>query len=88
MNKVIFTGPTQYLGEWHFTRGKIYDMNTGPTPKNPNNLSINRFYIISDNDKNFYMNSVDIHMLMRLCNVYDIPLATNYATATILIKSK
>ena len=46
MNKVIFTGPTQYLGEWHFTRGKIYDMNTGPTPKNPNNLSINRFYII------------------------------------------
>jgi methylglyoxal synthase len=32
--------------------------------------------------------SVDIHMLMRLCNVYDIPLATNYATATILIKSE
>jgi hypothetical protein len=32
--------------------------------------------------------SVDIHMLMRLCNVYDIPLATNYATATRLIKSE
>ena len=31
--------------------------------------------------------SVDIHMLMRLCNVYDIPLATNYATAARLIKS-
>jgi len=29
---------------------------------------------------------VDIHMLMRLCNVYDIPLATNYATAKFLIK--
>ena len=30
--------------------------------------------------------AVDIHMLMRLCNVYDIPLATNYATASRLIK--
>jgi methylglyoxal synthase len=29
---------------------------------------------------------VDIHMLMRLCNVYDIPLVTNYATASYLIK--
>ena len=24
---------------------------------------------------------VDIHMLMRLCNVYDVPLATNYSTS-------
>ena len=32
--------------------------------------------------------AVDIHMLMRLCNVYDIPLATNYSTANILIKSE
>jgi len=30
---------------------------------------------------------VDIHMLMRLCNVYDIPLATNYSTASSLIKA-
>jgi methylglyoxal synthase len=29
---------------------------------------------------------VDIHMLMRLCNVYDVPLATNYSTAKYLIK--
>ena len=29
---------------------------------------------------------VDIHMLMRLCNVYDIPLATNYSTAKHIIK--
>ena len=29
---------------------------------------------------------VDIHMLMRLCNVYDIPLVTNYSTASYLIK--
>jgi methylglyoxal synthase len=30
---------------------------------------------------------VDIHMLMRLCNVYDIPLATNYSTAKHIIKN-
>jgi methylglyoxal synthase len=30
---------------------------------------------------------VDIHMLMRLCNVYDIPLATNYSTAKMVIDS-
>jgi methylglyoxal synthase len=30
---------------------------------------------------------VDIHMLMRLCNVYDIALATNYSTASKLIKT-
>ncbi len=30
---------------------------------------------------------VDIHMLLRLCNVYDVPLATNYSTAKHLINS-
>jgi methylglyoxal synthase len=29
---------------------------------------------------------VDISMLMRLCDVHDIPLATNYKTGHILIK--
>ena len=29
----------------------------------------------------------DIFMLMRLCDVYDVPLATNPATATLLFKS-
>lgn len=29
---------------------------------------------------------VDISMLMRLCDVHDIPLATNYRTASYLIK--
>jgi methylglyoxal synthase len=28
---------------------------------------------------------VDIHMLQRLCNVYDVPLATNYTTAKYII---
>jgi methylglyoxal synthase len=30
---------------------------------------------------------VDIHMLLRLCNVWDIPLATNYSTASRIIKT-
>ena len=30
---------------------------------------------------------VDVHMLMRLCNVWDIPLATNYSTASRLIRT-
>jgi len=30
---------------------------------------------------------VDIHMLLRLCNVYDVPLATNYSTASKLIQA-
>ena len=29
---------------------------------------------------------VDVQMLMRLCNVHDVPLATNYRTASYLIK--
>ena len=33
-----------------------------------------------------HAHEVDIHMLMRLCNVYDVPLATNYHTANYLIK--
>ncbi len=29
---------------------------------------------------------VDVNMLLRICNVYNIPLATNYMTASYLIK--
>lgn len=29
---------------------------------------------------------VDVNMLLRVCNVYNIPLATNYATASLLIE--
>jgi methylglyoxal synthase len=30
---------------------------------------------------------VDVSMLLRICNVHDIPLATNYSTASKLIES-
>jgi methylglyoxal synthase len=30
---------------------------------------------------------VDVQMLLRLCNVWNIPIATNYATASLLIKA-
>ena len=30
---------------------------------------------------------VDVNMLLRICNVYDVPLATNYNTARLLISS-
>lgn len=30
---------------------------------------------------------VDVLMLMRICNVYNVPIATNYATASLLIKA-
>lgn len=30
---------------------------------------------------------VDIHMLLRLCNVHDIPLGTNYSTASRIVRT-
>ena len=33
-----------------------------------------------------HAHEVDIHMLLRLCNVYDIPLATNEATAECVVQ--
>lgn len=30
---------------------------------------------------------VDVSMLLRICNVYDVPLATNYSTAALLAKA-
>jgi methylglyoxal synthase len=31
---------------------------------------------------------VDVQMLLRICNVYNIPLATNQATATLMVNGK
>lgn len=31
---------------------------------------------------------VDVQMLLRLCNVHNVPIATNYATASLLVKAK
>lgn len=32
-----------------------------------------------------HAHEVDVQMLLRLCNVYNIPIATNYATAKMLV---
>ncbi len=34
-----------------------------------------------------HAHEVDVQMLLRLCNVYNIPIATNYSTADLLIRS-
>jgi methylglyoxal synthase len=34
-----------------------------------------------------HAHEVDVQMLLRLCNVYNIPIATNYSTADLLIKA-
>ena len=34
-----------------------------------------------------HAHEVDVQMLLRLCNVYNVPIATNYATASLLIKA-
>lgn len=50
MNKLVYTGPTCYLGQWHFTRGKQYDMHQ-------HERSV--YYVISDNDYKYYINKKD-----------------------------
>jgi len=32
-----------------------------------------------------HAHQVDVNMLLRICNVYNVPLATNYATASLII---
>ena len=34
-----------------------------------------------------HAHEVDVQMLLRICNVYNIPIATNYSTASLLIKA-
>lgn len=34
-----------------------------------------------------HAHEVDVQMLLRLCNVYNIPIATNYATAKLLVEA-
>ena len=52
MIKLIFTGSICDLGGWHFTRGKTYDIY-------PYENSVH--YVISDNDKHYYINIGKLH---------------------------
>jgi len=45
--KVVYTGPTCYLGQWHFTTCKTYDIHL---------YERSVYYVISDNDKRYYIN--------------------------------
>jgi hypothetical protein len=48
MNKLVYTGPTCYLGQWHFTRAKIYEVHI---------YSKIVIYIMADNELRYYMNT-------------------------------
>jgi hypothetical protein len=48
MDKLVYTGPTCYLGQWHFTRGKIYDTHI---------YSKIVIYIMTDNELRYYINT-------------------------------
>lgn len=48
MNKLVYTGPTCYLGQWHFTRGKIYDVHI---------YYSKILYIMADNELRYYINT-------------------------------
>ena len=49
MNKLVYTGPTCYLGQWHFTRGKIYAVHIY--------YSKILIYIMADNELRYYINT-------------------------------
>ena len=49
MNKLVYTGPTCYLGQWHFTRGKIYDVHI---------YYSKILYIMADNELRYYINTM------------------------------
>jgi hypothetical protein len=50
--KLIFTGSIFDLGGWHFTRGKTYDVHL---------YEKSVYYVISDNDKRYYINIGKLH---------------------------
>ena len=47
MNKIVYTGPTCYLGQWHFTTCKTYDIHL---------YERSVYYVIADNDIRYYIN--------------------------------
>jgi hypothetical protein len=47
MNKIVYTGPTCYLGQWHFTTCKTYDVHL---------YERSVYYVMADNDIPYYIN--------------------------------
>jgi hypothetical protein len=54
MDKLVYTGPTCYLGQWHFTKGKIYDTHIYSKIEVRNLFFI---YIMADNELRYYINT-------------------------------
>ena len=52
MNKLVYTGSIFDLGGWHFTSGKTYDVHL---------YEKSVHYVISDNDKRYYINIDELH---------------------------
>ena len=52
MNKIVYTGPTCYLGQCHFTSGKTYDIHSNKALRYEGSV----YYIIADNDIWYYIN--------------------------------
>ena len=52
MDKLIFTGSIFDLGGWHFTTGKAYDIHL---------YEKSVYYVISDNDKRYYITIGKLH---------------------------
>jgi hypothetical protein len=58
--KLIFTGSIFDLGGWHFTSGKTYDVHL-PEPNPFIKYEKSVHYVISDNDKRYYINIDELH---------------------------
>ena len=59
MNKILYTGPTCTIGiarSWNFTKNKLYDI----YPYDEYNTSKDTFFIVSDNNLEYYLNTYDV----------------------------
>ena len=68
--KIIYTGPTCYLGQWHFTKCKKYDVHL---------YERSVYYVIADNDKRYYINMGGSRSTDRSLELVD-SLGSNFMT--------